>query len=463
MGILWSEGVAAPHSLTRRSIMARALTESIPQSTIPSQPTLNRKLRRWLATELRQLRSVVVKSAARCGAERYRKHFNSFGHACLLIFHGLSGGQSLRQSYEAFAACPGLVELASLAGSDDPEDERLSVSYSHFAASNTSRPAAFLGGVVNSLIARVRQYARLPDVNLPQDLHILDSTFLRLSVLLAPWIKDTCNSHAPGMRFQVQYLPALDLPEHILITDTRTNDCQGLDQAILDNPSRLAELKDHTLVFDLGYYSHRRFASLLSAGVHLVTRLNYQAMVRVEDELPVQKALPSMPDGRITVLSDQRVTVGSPNNRAGAVLKGLRLVTARVEPLAKAARRGAKPVVYRILTDRWDIDAADVIQLYLWRWQIELFFRWLKRYIHLSRPIGYSSNAVELTLWLAITVHLLSVLAARALGMGRRSPVLLRRMVWALSHVSSSAHEGDATPAGQLCFSRSGTSPGLPP
>ena len=68
---------------------------------------------------------------------------------------------------------------------------------------------------------------------------------------------------------------------------------------------------------------------------------------------------------------DQRVTVGSAKNQAGAVLPGLRLVTAAVAPKPAAARRGAKPVVYEILTDRWDLDALEVVQVYLWRWTIE--------------------------------------------------------------------------------------------
>ena len=52
---------------------------------------------------------VVEASAAACGAEHSRKHFTSYQHLCLLLFHGLSSHPSLRQSYEHFAACAGLV------------------------------------------------------------------------------------------------------------------------------------------------------------------------------------------------------------------------------------------------------------------------------------------------------------------------------------------------------------------
>lgn len=442
--------------------IARALVPSITQSTPPQQHTPNRQLRRWLASEVRRLRPQILASAARCQAERYRKHFDSFAHVCLLLFHGFCGTHSLREGYAAFGACPGLLALSGLANHADPNDERLGVSYSQFAHSNTTRPADFLGQLIPALVARVRQYGHSPAVSLPPDLQVQDSTFLRLSLLLAPWLPNKNRSDVPGVRLQVRYTPALDLPEHIVITDTRSNDCQGLDQAILDDPVQLAALRDQTLAIDLGYYSHRRFQLLLGAGVHFVSRLQQQAMVRREADLPLQQPLPQLGGGRIGLLSDQRVTLGSPNNRAGAVLPGLRLVTARVEPLAKAARRGAQPVTYQLLTDRWDLSTAEVVQLYLWRWQIELFFRWLKSHVHLPRVLGYSRNAVALTVWLAIIVHLLTVLAMRSLGVGRRVPGLLRQLGRLLSQLApADLQESTSTPS-QLAFPAWGLEPVAP-
>lgn len=397
---------------------------------------LNRRLRRWLSSELPRLRSVIAASASRTQAERYRKHFDSFAHACMLLFHGLSASPSLRQSYAGFAACPGLVTLSGLARPSGG----IGLSFSQLAHSNTTRPAAFLEGLVQDLISRVRH---LPGTaSIPPTLHLLDSSFLSLSLKLAPWLPGR-----DGIRLQLQYAPGLDLPEHVLVTDTRTNDCMGLDLTILDNPKRLADLKDHTLVIDLGYYSHRRFAHLLEAQVHLVSRLHPQAYLELQEDLPVQQHLPGMPQGRISVLTDQRVSLGSPNNRAGAVISGMRLVTAIVQPLPKAARRGAQPVTYRILTDRWDLMALEVIQLYLWRWQIELFLRWLKSHVHIGRLLGFSPNAVELTVWLALAVHLMALMATHALGLNRRSPGLLWQLTLALiqlSFDSSSVYESTA-------------------
>jgi hypothetical protein len=138
------------------------------------------------------------------------------------------------------------------------------------------------------------------------------------------------------------------------------------------------------------------------------------------------------------------------------------LVTATVAPEPAAARRGATPVLYEVLTDRWDLAAPEVIQLYLWRWQIELFFRWLKRYVHLLHLLGYSPNAVALTLALALVVHLLTVLAAHALGLPRRTPTVRIRLGWLLGQLTPAEMAATAPAAWQVPFPGWGLRP-LPP
>jgi Transposase DDE domain len=390
--------------------MARASGSSIPTAS----PTLHRALRRWLTRELIRLRPAILTTAATHHTDRYRKHFDTLTHTCLLLFHGLSGSPSLRQSYAAFGACDSLATPCGWSTTRAP------VSYPQLAASNTSRPPEFLAGLLPPLLTRVRQ--TVPRADLPSDLHILDGTRIRLPQQLTPWA--TCHM---GVGVQVHYHPALDLPAHVVVLqDEKTKDVQGMDQTILDHPDRLAALAGQTLVFDRGYHSHDRMLTLLAAGIHLVTRLHPQARVKHLADLPCQQALGELPAHRVQVLGDQRILLGSPNNRRTKRLLVLRLITATVAPLPRAARLGATTVTYQILTDHFDRDAIQVVQLYLYRWQIELFFRWLKRVVKLVRPLGTGSRAVvTLSVWLAILIHLLGVLAAHAIGLARRSPSLL--------------------------------------
>jgi hypothetical protein len=445
--------------------MSRALRRSVAHAPPTTQPGLARRLRRWLAGELPRLRPAIARSAARCGADRYRKHFDAVAHAVLLIFHGLRRSESLRQSYAAFAGCRALVALSGLGVSTNPDTERLAISFSQVAASTHSRPAAFLVEVVGELMARVRQAGRGRDLPYPVDLHAIDSTFLRVSLRLAPWLPTATRTEQPGVRLQVQYTPALDLPTFLCLTTTHRNDCQGIDAGLLDQPERLAALRDHTLALDLGYYSHARFARLRNAGVHFVSRLHPQATVGdvLDLEVQVPLPLPDLPTGRITVLADRRATIGSPKNKRSAVLPGLRLVEAAVLPLPAAARRGATPVTYQLLTDRWDVTALEVVQLYLWRWQIELFFRWLKHFLHLPRLLGYSENAVLLTVWLAIITHLLTLLASLALGFVRRGPTVLGLFPDVLAQLTPDEVTVDDTGACQPAFCFATLNPDPPP
>jgi hypothetical protein len=141
--------------------MPRAVIFSVPPSGSRYRPALNHGLRRWLARELRRLRPAVAISTAACRGERYRKSFGAFAHTSLLLFHGLSGLPSLRQSYGAFAACERLVAVSGLGlGGASAPPGAWSGSFSQYAAANTSRPAAYLSGLLPALCARVRQLPR---------------------------------------------------------------------------------------------------------------------------------------------------------------------------------------------------------------------------------------------------------------------------------------------------------------
>lgn len=412
--------------------MPRARRPSI--SCVPGdgQPGIHRRLRRWVAGELPGLQAAIERQATDHKSDRYRKHFSTLGHLCLLLFHGLSGSASLRRSHAAFPHC---AVLAAMSGLDvDPESDDAGVSYSQFAASNTSRTAQVVADLLPALIARVQRLE--PTGPIPRELRVFDGTFLRLSLDRASWV--TPSQQRVGV--QVLYTPALELPEHLLISKRHINDYVAMDQAILQDPERLAALAGQTLAFDLGYTSHDRFRQLRQADVHFVTRRHPQSRVEVQASLPVQQHLPHTPHGRITVLADQRITLGSPNNRRARPLPNWRLIKAAVaprRPMRPRKRRSSKqrrrrqhstPLIYEILTDRWDLDAAEVVQFYLWRWTIETFFCWLKHSLHVIRLLGTSQNAVDLSVWLAILVHLLCRLAAAVVGLASCTVALLERL-----------------------------------
>jgi hypothetical protein len=408
--------------------MARASTRSVPSWRQTAQPTVSRQLRRWLRPQLRQLRRRSDAYVRTHHADRYTKRFTTWAQTCFLLFYALAHAASLRRAYASFAACPEWLRISGLdaepAADEPPDEPRIGISFSQVAYANTRRRPGFLATLTAALVAgRPHLEPVIPGL---ANLLLFDSTFLALSFKLARWLPVRATTKNRGVRIQSQFEAIDDHLEYFWVSDGRKNDCTGgLDAAVLDDPARRAALRGRTLVIDLGYYSHQRFAALHAAHIHVISRLHPQATYTVVERREVQQPLWAGASGRITVCADQVVNVGSTNNRAGAVLQGWRLVEATVEPLPAAARRGKTTQTYTLLTDRWDLTALEVVQAYLWRWQIELFFRWLKSHLHLRHLLGYSRNAVQLSLELICLVQLLCALAAQALGQRRRSPALL--------------------------------------
>jgi hypothetical protein len=349
---------------------------------------INRRLRRLLAGPVRTAATVP-------GADAYRKHFPTTAHCWFLLWHGLSAQPSLRQAHAWADADPTFWTRLGLPPTG--------ISRSHLARSSTSRPPRCLEQVFTALPRRAQIGPRLWET-----VHLVDSTFLTLSAKLAPW--SHYSQYAPGLRVHTGYDLAGTIPSHLNFSLADTHDLTAF-QARAWRP-----LRGWTVIMDLGYYSHRTFAALGEAGVSWLSPLQAQARVTVTASRPVDPT----PAGDV-VLADETITLGSPHNRKGAVLSGVRQVTSR----------NVHGEVRTFVTDRHDLTAAEVATRYRQRWQIELFFRWLKHHLGILHPLGYSPQAVLLTLWLAVIVAVLLVLLIA------ERPAHLSDIAWvrALGHI----------------------------
>lgn len=331
---------------------------------------LTRKLRRLLA-------SPIATAAAVANADRYRKHFPADAHLWTLLWHGLAASPSLRRTHERI---------------DDPAFwDRLGlpptgVSRSQLARSTHSRPLVCFATLFADLRDRVPPSSEAP-------VHIIDSSFLGLSAKLAPWSQH--GQHAPGVRLHTGFDLDTAIPSHLVVSGTETPDISAWRERDWD------ALAGWTVLMDGGYYSHADFAQLRETEVSWICPLNAQARVAVTTAHV--GPWPST-DAGDTILADQTITLGSPNNRNGAVLPGLRLVISR-------NRAGEE---HRTVTDRFDLRADEVVALYRKRWKIELFFRWIKYQVGVLHPLGTSAQAVAVTLLLAAIVAILAVLLAGA-------------------------------------------------
>ncbi|MDQ3363656.1 MAG: IS4 family transposase [Actinomycetota bacterium] len=360
---------------------------------LPSPAALSaRRLRKTLSP-------LVIDAVKRSDADRYRKHFPAFAHVWMLLLHTMSANESLRQSHAHQQADASLRARLGM-----PEW----ISYSQLARSSASRPSAcfenLLEGVRRKALNTPLVVSDAPLGSLGTKLAVLDSTFFSLSRKVCPWSEH--KGYAPGVRLQTELDLCRTIPTNLGLTLSKVSDRTALKEW------DLSSLGGWTLIFDLGYYAHAHFERLLGEGVSFVTRLQSQARYEVlasEPSSPGQRT----PEGD-TVLSEEKITLGSPNNRTGAVLENMRLVTSET-------RKGE---LHRLITDRHDLLASEVVvRLYRKRWQIELFFRWLKRQLGALRVLGVSREAVWLTILLAaiVAVVVMLVEAARPKGVTRVS------------------------------------------
>lgn len=363
---------------------------------IPPALPIGRRLRR-------RLEPLVATAAATPGADRYRKHFSAAAHLWLLLFHVLDGADSLRQTHARLAAIPGLFARLGLP---------VGISRSQLARSSTSRDPACFAALLTDVVRRARPHAaRDPTWRTLTAVQAVDSTFLRLAGRLSPWSRH--GGHAPGVRLHVGLDLAGLIPVRLHQTLADTHDAAAFDDR------DLADLRGWTLLVDQGYYGHARFARLQAAGVSFVCPLHAQAAYQVTEEHPID-ATPTA-DGDV-ILTDQTITLGSPNNRHGAVVPGLRLVTSR----------NAAGEVRRFVTDRHDLTAGEVATLYRKRWQIELFFRWLKYQLKATHLFGTSPEAVWLTILICAIVAVLALLTDGQRPAGQSQVEWLRGVAAAL-------------------------------
>jgi putative transposase len=208
--------------------------------------------------------------------------------------------------------------------------------------------------------------------NLKGKIYLLDASLVELTLSLFPWAKYQKNKGAAKLHVGLDadgYLPAfVDLTE-------------GKEHEI--NHARELELpRGSYLVFDRGYTDYTWYRDLTEDGVFFVTRLKSNAIVT-----PGKKRRGRKSPG---VIEDRDI-------RLGKLPETFRLIIYRDEETG---------ITYQFITNVLDIPAKTVANLYKERWQIELFFKWIKQNLKVKSFLGTTMNAVKTQLWIALCAYL---------------------------------------------------------
>ncbi|MCD0424191.1 IS4 family transposase, partial [Rubrivivax sp. JA1024] len=255
-----------------------------------------------------------------------------------LLYGQLSGAQSLREIEGGLASHAG--RLYHLGGKE--------VSRSTLADANAKRPNAVFAGLFADLVQRAGRGLRR---KLGEAVYLMDSTSLRLSELSADWAR--FSNGVCGAKLHVVYDADGEHPVDAVVTPARVNDITVANTLPIDAGA--------TYVFDLGYYSYAWWAELDAKGCRIVTRLKSNTKLNVVATNPVKDK---------TILSD---CIGHlPARQAASRSNPFQ------EPVREIRVRIDSGKILRIVSNDLDAPAAEIAALYKRRWQVELFFRWIK-------------------------------------------------------------------------------------
>jgi IS4 transposase len=285
-----------------------------------------------------------------------------------LLYAQLAGSESLRAIEAGFEShASKLYHLGAC-----------EVSRSTLSDANAQRPCAVFTGLLAELMVRCERALgrRIADA-----VYLIDSTGFRLSSLSADWAQ--FKAGVSGAKLHLVYNPDSARPSLAEVTPANVNDIT-VAKTMPIKPGA-------TYVFDLGYYDYGWWAKLDAAGCRLVTRLKVNTPLAVVAENRLPEGAP--------ILSDR---IGHLPVRQGRSRRN-----PLQDPVRELRVRTETGKMLRIVTNDLDTPADEIAELYKRRWQIELFFRWVKHSLKIRHFFGTSENAVRIQIAIALIAFLL--------------------------------------------------------
>jgi hypothetical protein len=259
---------------------------------------------------------------------------------------------------------------------------------STFADANAKRPAqlfADLFAMMTLSASRgLRRYVR-------EAVHLVDATSIRLTDVSRAWAD--YEAHGALVKLHVDFDADRSVPANIAITPARINDVCMVDTMPIEPGA--------TYVFDLGYYEFSWWSRLDAEGCRFVTRLKTNTKPRVIQARAVKTGSNVKSDALVAIDGRLCSARGARHPLAGVTLREVTVVTDDGRML-------------RLLTNDLDAPAVEIGALYKARWQVELFFRWIKQHLKIKRFLGTSENAIRIQIAVALIVFLILRMASEA-------------------------------------------------
>lgn len=318
---------------------------------------------------------------------RYGGNYKSRGFSCndqflCMSFAQLTFRESLRDIEAGLRSVPaklyhlgfrGRISRSTLADANEKRDWRI---YADFAQ-------VLIG------IARPMYAAEPLGIDLDATVYALDSTTIDLCLAVFPW------AHFRKTKAAVKMHTLLDLrgpiPTFIEVSDGKRSDVDLLDEIAFE-PGAF-------YVMDRAYLDFERLHALHRTGAFFVTRTKSGVILKRRNSRPVP--------GDTGVCSDQTVVLGTVRSAKNYpdTLRRVRFL----DPL--------KGTALIFLTNNFELPALTITQLYKSRWQVELFFKWIKQHLRIKAFYGQSENAVKTQIWIGVATYVLIAILKKRLGL----------------------------------------------
>jgi hypothetical protein len=327
-----------------------------------------------------------LKTFQRC-VERYQGNFSVKNFTCMDQFRTMAFAQlTYRESLRDIEAClraqnnklyhmgiRGKVSRSTLAGANEMRDWRIYADFAHH-----------LIGIARKL------YQKEPlAVELKNTVYALDATTIDLCLSIFPW------AHFRETKGAVRLHTLLDLrgniPSFIHISDGKLHEVNVLDMIPLEAGA--------FYIMDRGFLDFSR--------LHAITRASAFFVIRAKSNLKSRRLYSHPVDKSTGVVCDQSILLTVPKSVGDYPdkLRRVRYYDAETD----------KTLVF--LTNNFLLPAITISQLYKQRWQVELFFKWIKQHLRIKSFFGTSENAVKTQIWIAVSVYLIVAIIKKRLNL----------------------------------------------
>jgi putative transposase len=307
-------------------------------------------------------------------SDRYGKSFNSHEHLIAMLHCQFSGSQSLREaeiSYNNQSVSHHHLRLKALKRSTlSDANQKRSPAIFRDLASNLISKCNGLSGEVSGLLT------------------ILDSSPIICTGRNNQWTKDTSCNRIKGLKLHISLEPSENKINYFEITDSKVNDITEAKNIILEN--------NKIYVFDKGYCDYNWWHEIHDKNSVFVTRLKNNCAYKVIENNAISD------DNKGFILKDQVIVL---TNKAPRAKKKntLAFIPLRLITIARPDKETPLVLVCNDLQNTSEIIAG----YYKERWKIELFFKWIKRYLKIKTLLGESKNSIKIQIFTAIIAYLL--------------------------------------------------------